>query len=79
MHKEAASKLIDRASNTGKPYAVFLLQSGDTKTTNTTTDLFRAAMQRQPERLVGAYDEHARPEWITDDVECCRSRMACAA
>lgn len=79
MHKEAAAKLIERADNTGKAIAVFIAPSGAAKATAITTDLYRDAMARSPERLVGIYNGAAQPDWIVADVEYCRSGMSCAA
>ena len=78
MNLTKAEMIVERASNTGKRLAVFLL-AGKTKTTTTTTDLFKAAMQKHENALVGVYDGDADPRWSVEDVDYCMGIMKCAA
>lgn len=72
MDLNKAEAIVERALNTSKSIAVFLL-GGKTKTTAATTNLFSAAMEKHPHALVGIYDREADPRWIVEDVAYCRS------
>lgn len=75
MNQSKAEAIIERASNTSKTMAVFLV-NGVTKATASTTELFTEAMRRRPENLVGIYDGEASASWIVEDVTYCRGVMA---
>lgn len=69
-----ANALINKAANTGKFYAVFVLppspksKSVTLKTTATTTDLFGRLSATYPNALVGVYDDGDMPSRIADDI-----------
>lgn len=70
MNQSKAEMIVERAANTGKQIAVFLID-GKTKPTAATTELFQMAMQKYPRGLIGIYDDRADPQWIVDDVRHC--------
>ena len=65
--KRFAEETVEKAQNTGKKYAVFMI-NGKIKRTSTTTNLFRNAMEKCERSLVGVYDDRCDPKWIEEDL-----------
>lgn len=65
--KAAAKKLFEKIESSNAPIAVFCL-NGSWRATKITTDLYKTALKKTPNRLMGVYDNSVRIEWLEDDL-----------
>ena len=68
MMNEIDTSLHNKICNASSPVAVFVI-NGKVKNTKITTDLFRQAMEKMPEKLMGVYDKGCAFEWLMEDLE----------
>ena len=69
-----ADKIFDRSENLmrhiARNGAIAVFKIGDTfRTARAGGDLAKRAFEKNPQSLVGVYDERCKPEWMVEDLE----------